>query len=53
MIEHYIMTGIGSCRYVVNYWQGKYHDDGSKFYDIRIFSNKKKMHAFIKSLALD
>ena len=35
--------GIGTAKYVVNFHDGiKRHNDGSRFYDIRIFSNKKK-----------
>ena len=43
--------GIGKAKYVVNFHDGiKRHKDGSRFYDIRIFSNKKEMDKFIKEL---
>ena len=43
--------GIGTAKYVVNFHDGiKRHNDGSRFYDIRIFSNKKEMVKFIKEL---
>ena len=46
-----IMCGIGKAKYVVNYHDGiKKHDDGSKFFDIKIFTNKKSAFAFIEEL---
>ena len=43
--------GVGTAKYVVNFHDGiKRHKDGSRFYDIRIFSNKKGMEKFIKEL---
>ena len=46
--------GIGTAKYVVNFHDGiKRHKDGSRFYDIRIFSNKKEMGKFIKELEKD
>lgn len=45
------MQGIGKSKYVVNYHDGKKrHEDGSKFFDIKIFSNKKKKETFINEL---
>lgn len=42
---------IGHAKYVVNYCDGKHrYDDGSLFYDIRIFKNKRLKDQFIKSL---
>lgn len=42
---------IGKAKYVVNFHDGvKQHKDGSPFFDIRIFTNKKKKAPFIKSL---
>jgi hypothetical protein len=35
------MYGVGRAKYVVNYFTGKKHQDGSDFYDIRIFKNEK------------
>ena len=38
-------------KYVVSYHNGeKKNADGSPFYDVMIFSNKKKMNEFIKLL---
>ena len=38
---------VGRAKYVVNYHDGvKTHPDGSKFFDIAIFKNKKKLKAF-------
>lgn len=42
---------IGKAKYVVNFHNGvSTHSDGSPFFDIEIFKNKKKKEAFIKSL---
>jgi hypothetical protein len=42
---------IGKAKYVVNFYDGvKQNKDGSPFFDIKIFKNKKKKAAFIKSL---
>lgn len=41
----------GSIKYTVNYHDGlKTHKDGSPFYDISIFKNKKKKNDFIREL---
>jgi len=49
-----VQYGIGKAKYVVNFHDGvKKHGDGSDFFDIAIFKNKKKLNAFIKSLASD
>ncbi|HZK32869.1 MAG TPA: hypothetical protein VFC60_00055 [Tissierellaceae bacterium] len=51
MKKYNIMYNIGKVKYLVNYHDGvKTYKDGSKFYDIRIFSNKVKMNNFIKEL---
>ena len=48
---YYIMNNVGRAKYTVNAHDGKsFHKDGSDFYGIDIFSNKKKRDAFIKSL---
>jgi hypothetical protein len=42
---------VGSAKYIVNFHDGKKkHQDGSKFFDIRIFKNKKHKDAFVKEL---
>ena len=48
---YYEMHNIGTVKYVVNYHDGtKKHNDGSAFYDIRTFSNKRLKEQFVKSL---
>ena len=45
------MSNVGSSKYVVNFHDGEQtHKDGSPFFKIEIFSNKKKKNAFIKDL---
>lgn len=49
-----INYNIGRVKYVVNFHDGiKKYKDGSNFYDIRLFSNKKKMNAFVYELLKD
>lgn len=51
MKQYNIMYNVGKCKYVVNYHDGiKKHDDGSNFYDIAIFRNKRKMNSFVSEL---
>lgn len=54
-LKYYFVTNfIGNAKYVVNYTDGKKrHEDGSTFFDIAIFSNKKALNAFVKSLESD
>lgn len=47
------MQNIGKVKYVVNYFVGKKHADGSDFYDVRIFKNKEIKNLFIKDLILN
>lgn len=43
---------VGKAKYVVNYHDGnKSHADGSPFFDIAIFSNKKKRDKFVRELS--
>jgi hypothetical protein len=50
--NYYLMQNIGRAKYVVNFHDGvKKHKDGSDFYDIAIFHNKKKLVLFLKELA--
>jgi len=45
------MYGIGSSKYVLNYHNGvKTHPDGSPFYDMALYKNKKKLQSHIKEL---
>ena len=49
-----INYNIGRVKYVVNFHDGiKKYKDGSIFYDIMLFSNKKKMNAFVSELLKD
>lgn len=49
---YYSQTNVGKSKYVVNYSDSiKTHEDGSRFYDIRIFRNKKEVASFIKELS--
>lgn len=46
-----IMTRVGKARYVVNHHDGiKVHNDGSPFFDIAIFTNRREMEKFISGL---
>lgn len=49
--EYYIQDDIGTVKYSVSYYNGKKKNaDGSKFYDFKTFSNRKKRDEFIKEL---
>jgi hypothetical protein len=42
---------IGRAKYVINYHDGeKTHADGSRFYDMAIYGNKRKQQAKIREL---
>ena len=48
-----ILYNVGKAKYVLSWHDGtKKHKDGSPFYDIEIFKNKKKMAKRIKQLGL-
>lgn len=48
-----VTNNIGTCKYVVSYHDGvQTHSDGSQFFNINIFKNKKKLNVFIKNLTL-
>ena len=49
-MEYNIMYNVGKVKYLVNYHTGKKYKDGSKFFDIATFKNKKKMNDFINNL---
>ena len=54
MKNFYVQTNIGKSKYVVNYHNGeKKHPDGSEFFDIAIFRNKKTLVEFTNSLQSD
>ena len=45
------INNVGRAKYTVNFYDGvKQHNDGSPFYDLRIFSNKVNRDRFIISL---
>ncbi len=50
--KYNVQYGVGKSKYVVNFQEGvKKHKDGSNFYDIQTFRNKKKMELFTKKLS--
>jgi len=51
MKKYNIMYGIGTAKYVVNDYDGiQTHPDGSEFWGIATFKNKKKLNAYIRDL---
>ena len=44
------MQNVGAVKYLVSYYTGKTHPDGSEFYDIKTFSNKRLKDRFVKEL---
>lgn len=49
-----VKCNVGTAKYLVSYHDGeKTHKDGSDFFDIAIFKNKKKLDAFIGKLQAD
>jgi hypothetical protein len=51
MKRYYIQTNIGKAKYVVNHHNGEStHRDGSPFWDMSIFKNKKKLAKFVSYL---
>ena len=54
MKTFYQQHGIGKCKYTVSHHDGiQTHKDGSPFFGIAIFKNKKKLAAYMKSLKAD
>lgn len=48
---YYRLDRVGHAKYTINFYDGvRKEKDGSPFYDVRIFSNKKKMEEFEQSL---
>ena len=48
---YYTMFNVGTVKYLLNFHDGiKTHKDGSVFYDIKCFKNKKKLNDKIKEL---
>jgi hypothetical protein len=51
MKTYYIQFNIGRSKYVVNFCTGEnFHPDGSLFFDIEIFKNKKELNKFEREL---
>ena len=51
MKRFYLQLNVGKSKYVVSYHDGeKKHKDGSDFFDIAIFKNKKKLNVFTAKL---
>jgi len=51
MKTFYIQYNIGKAKYVINYHDGEStHNDGSAFFAIAIFKNKKKLEDFVSGL---
>jgi len=50
-MQPYIQTNIGKAKYVVSFYEGKNHEDGSPQEEIRIFSRKKEAQSFLKSIS--
>ena len=50
MKTFYTQDNIGKAKYTVSFTDGSKHKDGSDFFAIAIFKNKKKYKAFIDNL---
>lgn len=51
MKQFHIQYGIGKAKYVVSHHDGHTtHRDGSPFFGCKIFKNKKKLAAFVRTL---
>jgi len=51
MKTYNISYNVGRCKYVVSYHDGvSTHNDGSQFFDIKIFKSKKLLNSFVKEL---
>lgn len=54
MKQYYVQYNIGKAKYVLNFHNGQStHQDGSPFYDCRIFRNKKELNQAINQLITD
>lgn len=50
--RYYQKDGIGKSKYTISYHDGKKkHKDGSDFFDIQIFRNKKDLAKFVNTLS--
>ena len=51
MKTYYRQDNIGKAKYTISYHDGiEKHKDGSPFFGIAIFKNKKKLNTFVKKL---
>jgi hypothetical protein len=51
MRKYNLMHNVGKAKYLVSYHDGvKTHKDGSGFFDIKMFKNKKALQLFINEL---
>lgn len=49
--QYYVMHNVGNAKYCLNRFNGtSTHKDGSPFFDIEIFRNKKKLAKRIKEI---
>jgi len=54
MKAYHTTTNVGKAKYLVSHHDGvKTHKDGSPFFDLSIFRNKKKLKVFIDKLNAD
>lgn len=53
VLEYNIMFNVGKAKYVLNYYTGEKHKDGSKFFDIATFKNKVKFNKYLKELGIN
>lgn len=54
MKRYYLQDNIGRAKYTVNFFDGQSkHKDGSDFFAIKIFKNKKDVARFVKELQRD
>lgn len=54
MKQYYIQYGVGTAKYLVSFHDGeKKHKDGSRFFDAKTFTNKRKLLAFVDELERD
>lgn len=51
MKKFYVQMNVGMAKYCVNYHNGtSKHADGSEFFELQIFKNKKQFDKFIATL---
>ena len=51
MKQYYIMFGVGKVKYLLNFHDGESkHPDGSPFWGVQCFSNKKKLTSRVKQM---